>query len=144
MFSSSLFVVSVASLLSFTAAESDVLRRTAQTQPPCTVPYTPFKYVGCYSDPSVPRALPFEPSGYNWQNSTVEKCTAACKGGIPQPTLSESSLTAVEATATDMLVSNITGNASVVNQYRAMPSRRISANSPAVGIRHKRVVGTIY
>jgi hypothetical protein len=48
--------------------------------PPCSYPYTPFDYVGCYVDPSLPQR------GLDWgsdlptNNMTVELCTAECKG----------------------------------------------------------------
>jgi hypothetical protein len=47
--------------------------------PPCSYPYTPFDYVGCYVDPSLPnRALDYG-TGLPTNNMTVELCTAECK-----------------------------------------------------------------
>ena len=47
--------------------------------PPCTQPYTPFIYSGCYTEnTSGARALPFNPS-LSFNSMTVERCTAACK-----------------------------------------------------------------
>ena len=48
-------------------------------QAPCSYPYTPFDYVGCYVDPSIPnRALDYA-TDLDFQSMTVEKCTASCK-----------------------------------------------------------------
>ncbi|MCJ1459416.1 hypothetical protein MMC28_009794 [Mycoblastus sanguinarius] len=55
-------------------------RNPVATEPPCSVPFTPFLYAGCYTDPSSPRALPFSPAGLDTQNMTVEICVAECKG----------------------------------------------------------------
>ena len=54
-------------------------RNSAPSAPPCSYPFTPFVYVGCYTDTSVPRTLPFS-TGLNTYNMTVELCVASCKG----------------------------------------------------------------
>ena len=54
-------------------------RNSAPAVPPCTYPFTPFVYVGCYTDTSVPRTLPFD-TRLDTQNMTVELCVASCKG----------------------------------------------------------------
>lgn len=48
--------------------------------PACTAPYTPFIYSGCFSDDnSTQPALSFR-SDADFNNMTVEACTAECKG----------------------------------------------------------------
>ncbi|MCJ1306509.1 hypothetical protein MMC25_000152 [Agyrium rufum] len=47
--------------------------------PPCLNEFTPFEYVDCYVDPSIPRALTFTPPGLDGDEMTPELCTAACK-----------------------------------------------------------------
>jgi len=47
--------------------------------PPCTSPFLPFVYTGCFQDPSTPNALSFR-SSLDTQSMTVEKCVAECKG----------------------------------------------------------------
>ena len=85
-----LIIMAVISILSATLAASvfasavngaAIARRyDYPAQPPCSYPYTPFNYVGCYIDPSIPnRALDFA-THLDFQNMTVEKCTASCKG----------------------------------------------------------------
>ena len=57
-----------------------VARNDYPALPPCSYPYTPFTYVGCYVDPSTPaRALDYSPQ-LSSSNMTVEECTASCKG----------------------------------------------------------------
>lgn len=63
----------------------EVVRRTQEPSQPSCSSYTPFVYAGCFSDPSVPRALPF--SGPSNQNMTVETCVAFCKGSIRKSSL---------------------------------------------------------
>lgn len=54
-------------------------KRTQTPLPPCSYPYTPFIYSGCFYDSVSTRSLPFmAPIEFN--NATVEQCTAACKG----------------------------------------------------------------
>ncbi|KAL8691683.1 MAG: hypothetical protein Q9224_004118 [Gallowayella concinna] len=55
-------------------------RNDGPTAPPCGVPFTPYLYAGCYTDPKSPPALAFSPVGLNRQNMTVETCAAVCKG----------------------------------------------------------------
>lgn len=53
-------------------------KRTQTPLPPCSYPYTPFVYSGCFYDSVSTRSLPFmAPIEFN--NATVEQCTAACK-----------------------------------------------------------------
>ncbi|KAF2676831.1 WSC-domain-containing protein, partial [Lentithecium fluviatile CBS 122367] len=47
--------------------------------PPCVYPYTEFVYSGCYVDSVGSRALPFQ-TELEFNNATVEQCTAYCKG----------------------------------------------------------------
>lgn len=47
--------------------------------PPCTSPFQPFVYAGCFKDPSSPPALTFR-SSLSTQNMTIEICVAECKG----------------------------------------------------------------
>ncbi len=47
--------------------------------PPCTSPFQPFIYSGCYQEPSGHNALSFR-SSLDQQNMTVEMCVAECKG----------------------------------------------------------------
>ena len=73
------FVVVSAFLTSHSFA-SLVARNDGPTSPPCSVPFTPYLYAGCYTDPGTPRALVFAPVGLDRQKMTVETCTAVCKG----------------------------------------------------------------
>ncbi|OCL14883.1 WSC-domain-containing protein [Glonium stellatum] len=67
----------VTALLS--SATAFLEKRTQTPLPPCSYPYTPFIYSGCYYDAVYNRSLPFmAPIEFN--NATVEQCTAACKG----------------------------------------------------------------
>jgi hypothetical protein len=52
----------------------------SQVVTPCTSPFTPWTYVGCYDD-SVhnPSTLPFDTFG-PFNNMTVELCISSCKG----------------------------------------------------------------
>ena len=57
------------------------------SQAPCSYPFTPFDYVGCYVDISIPtRSLIWSPN-LDFGSMTVEKCVAACKGILPPTTL---------------------------------------------------------
>jgi hypothetical protein len=52
----------------------------SQVVTPCTTPFTPWKYVGCYDDQiHDPSTLPFDTFG-PFNNMTVELCIASCKG----------------------------------------------------------------
>lgn len=42
-------------------------------------PYTEFVYSGCYHDAVSSRSLPFQ-AELEFNNATVEQCTAYCKG----------------------------------------------------------------
>ena len=56
-----------------------VMKRNQEPSQPSCTNFTPFKYAGCFQDPSNPeRALLF--SGPSTQNMTVETCVAFCKG----------------------------------------------------------------
>jgi hypothetical protein len=62
------------------AVDHSLSRRNAIVPaPPCTYPFTNFNYVGCYTDPSSPRALIFDP-GLDFDTMTPSLCIAACKG----------------------------------------------------------------
>ncbi|KAH7118765.1 WSC domain-containing protein [Dendryphion nanum] len=52
---------------------------TKENQPPCPYPYTPFVYSGCFADARSARTLSYGP-GVDYGTSTIETCTAACKG----------------------------------------------------------------
>ncbi|KAF2640151.1 WSC-domain-containing protein [Massarina eburnea CBS 473.64] len=53
--------------------------RNNPPQPPCVYPYTKFVYSGCFGDSVSSRALPFM-TELEFNNATVEQCTAYCKG----------------------------------------------------------------
>lgn len=75
----SLFTASLAASILSLSSGAAVLKRTDYPPlPPCSYPYTPFNYVGCYVDPSVQRALDFSAGGLS-QSMTVDFCTATCK-----------------------------------------------------------------
>lgn len=76
----SLFIASLAaSIFSLASAAAVFKRNDYPPLPPCSYPYTPFDYVGCYVDPAgQARALDFSAGGLK-QNMTVELCTATCK-----------------------------------------------------------------
>ena len=67
------------SLFSFASAQL-VTRNQGPSAPPCGVPFTPYLYAGCYSDPGSPRALPFVPGLRDDPSLTVDECVAECKG----------------------------------------------------------------
>lgn len=53
-------------------------------KPPCTTPFRPFTYVGCFADNvNDQRSLPFHVTFPDPNNVTVETCTAYCKGLSP-------------------------------------------------------------
>ncbi|MCJ1478920.1 hypothetical protein MMC13_007604 [Lambiella insularis] len=93
MWGRSLFTASAAASLLCSTVQAGVIpqnfsprdvfpRNDYDAQPPCTYPFTPFVYSGCYVDPSSPiqnRALDYSPTGQNQANMTVEWCTASCK-----------------------------------------------------------------
>jgi hypothetical protein len=61
------------------AGSYPVMKRNQEPSQPSCTNFTPFKYAGCFQDPSNPeRALLF--SGPSTQNMTVETCVAFCKG----------------------------------------------------------------
>lgn len=50
------------------------------TEPACpTKDFVPFKYVGCYNDPSTPNALQYN-SYLDSTDMTIETCSGFCKG----------------------------------------------------------------
>jgi len=52
----------------------------SQVVTPCTSPFTPWKYVGCYNDQvHDPSTLPFDTFG-PFDNMTTELCISSCKG----------------------------------------------------------------
>ena len=57
------FLASIALPL-FSPTVASVVKRTNEyTLPACSVPFTPFSYVGCYGENASPRTLPFGPAG---------------------------------------------------------------------------------
>ena len=76
-----LSILSATSVFASAVSGAAIARRNDYpAQPPCSYPFTPFNYGGCYVDPSIPnRALDFA-TNMDFQNMTVEKCTASCKG----------------------------------------------------------------
>ncbi|KAF2495308.1 WSC-domain-containing protein [Lophium mytilinum] len=69
----------LAALLSSATAHTTLQRRTQTPLPPCSYPFTDFVSSGCYVDSVSSRTLPFmAPIEFN--NATIEICTAACKG----------------------------------------------------------------
>ena len=60
------------------------IKRNDASQPAC-VPYTPFVYAHCFSDPSNPSALPYRATQLSNQNMTVEVCVDFCKGKVVRP-----------------------------------------------------------
>lgn len=61
------------------STSASLFRRTGVQQPPCVYPYTDFVYSGCFVDAVYNRSLPFE-TALEFNNATVEQCTAWCKG----------------------------------------------------------------
>ena len=77
------FAISTAVVLSTSTVFASLLpRNDGPTAPPCSVPFTPYLYAGCYTDSGSPRALPFGPDGLDRQNMTIETCVAECKGEL--------------------------------------------------------------
>lgn len=68
-------------------------RNNGPTAPPCSVPFTPYLYAGCYTDSASPHALEFSPVGLEKQNMTVETCAAVCKGRLLYQHLTDVSIT---------------------------------------------------
>lgn len=52
----------------------------SQVVTPCTSPFAPWNYVGCFMDLGNPSTLPFDTPGTSFNNMTVEFCIASCKG----------------------------------------------------------------
>jgi hypothetical protein len=73
-------------VLGANATVVDILgvKRNDVPQPAC-VPYTPFIYAHCFSDPSNPSALPYRATQLSNQNMTVEVCVDFCKGKVVRP-----------------------------------------------------------
>lgn len=74
------FLLAVPTIFTSHSLANLVRRTDGPTAPPCSVPFTPYLYAGCYSDTRSPRALAFSPVGQNRQEMTIEKCAAVCKG----------------------------------------------------------------
>jgi len=60
------------------------IKRNDAPQPAC-VPYTPFVYAHCFSDPSNPSALPYRATQLSNQNMTIDICVDFCKGKVVPP-----------------------------------------------------------
>ena len=60
-------------------SSASLFRRTGEQLPPCAEPYTDFVYSGCYIDAVSSRSLPFQTT-LEFNNATVQQCTAWCKG----------------------------------------------------------------
>ncbi|MCJ1352419.1 MAG: hypothetical protein MMC33_002403 [Icmadophila ericetorum] len=73
--------MAVRSLFAATAASLFVLARANDYPPlpPCTVPFAPFDFVGCFTDDGNHDTLPFA-TNLNFYNMTIELCIATCKG----------------------------------------------------------------
>ncbi|KAF2267440.1 WSC-domain-containing protein [Lojkania enalia] len=67
------------SALSLSTSATYLWERNNPPQPPCVYPYTEFVYSGCFHDSVSSRALPFM-AEIEFNNATVEQCTAYCKG----------------------------------------------------------------
>jgi hypothetical protein len=67
-----------------TAADILDIKRNDAPQPAC-VPYTPFVYAHCFSDPSNPSALPYRATQLSNQNMTIDICVDFCKGKVVPP-----------------------------------------------------------
>jgi hypothetical protein len=72
-------VIGFACLFPLASASVSFVKRTGVQQPPCAYPYTNFVYSGCYADAVYNRSLPFE-TKLEFNNATVQQCTAWCKG----------------------------------------------------------------
>ncbi|KAF2786774.1 WSC-domain-containing protein [Melanomma pulvis-pyrius CBS 109.77] len=66
-------------LLTLSSAAASLFARNNPPRPPCVYPYTKFVYSGCYQDSVFSRSLPFQ-ADLDFNNATVEQCTAYCKG----------------------------------------------------------------
>lgn len=66
-------------LVALASASGHLLVRNNPPQPPCVYPYTKFVYSGCFVDSVSSRTLPFQ-TVLEFNNATVEQCTAYCKG----------------------------------------------------------------
>ena len=73
-------LVATSAFLTTQAFAGLVPRTNGPTAPSCSVPFTPYLYAGCYTDPGSPHALGFSPTGLNRQAMTIETCAAVCKG----------------------------------------------------------------
>ena len=73
--------MAVRSLFVATAASFFMLAKANDYPPlpPCTVPFVPFDYVGCFEDTANPRALAFAPN-LDFYTLTQEECISSCKG----------------------------------------------------------------
>ena len=72
------------SLVNANAAVLDV-KRNDDPAPSCSS-FTPFKYAGCFNDPSTPSALNYRATQLSNANMTVEVCVSFCKGMSSAPT----------------------------------------------------------
>ncbi|PVH95642.1 WSC-domain-containing protein [Periconia macrospinosa] len=72
-------LLSFSGLVALASTTELLVARNNPPQPPCVYPYTKFVYSGCFVDSVSSRALPFM-TELEFNNATVEQCTAYCKG----------------------------------------------------------------
>ena len=119
-----------------------VPRNDGPTAAPCSVPFTPYLYAGCYTDTKSPRALAFSPVGQNRQSMTVEKCAAVCKGKTLKHDHRGMYIDKPQETTFDMQAWSTTANATAVILSKAHRQPTTHAPSNAPETRPKPVVGT--
>ncbi|KAL8994275.1 MAG: hypothetical protein Q9169_005710 [Polycauliona sp. 2 TL-2023] len=93
-------LLAVPAILASHSLANLVPRTDGPTAPPCSVPFTPYLYAGCYTDTKSPRALSFSPVGQDRQSMTVEKCAAVCKGKTRKDSQLEAGNEAAEGACT--------------------------------------------
>lgn len=118
-------------------------RNDGPTAPPCGVPFTPYLYAGCYTDPKSPRALVFAPVALNRQNMTVETCAAVCKGTCSEKHSSTLCTDVFQETISVMLASSIMASAIVAIPFEVLRQPTMHAPSHATAIKVRPAAGTI-
>ena len=71
-------VAGLASAAAVTSNDKATVHAYNALEPPCTNPFTPFSYRGCYDDTG-DRVLPYVPVGLDSSKMTPQYCQAACK-----------------------------------------------------------------
>lgn len=113
------------------AAGYPIKKRNQEPDQPSCTDFTPFKYAGCFQDPSNPgRALLFD--GPSNDNMTVETCVAFCKGLSSRRYFQFHMSNCVQETTTNMLVWNTIMNVTVGVRSTVPKSTRVSALFPAL------------